>query len=177
MLKRKAAPAILAFAQNVRASDVRRHQIRCELDPAKPKIERISQSTNELRLPKSRYAFQERMPAGEDADQNVADYVGLADNDLADLVFNPLNVASKVVSPQIGCRRNHRAVPFQMRRRTLSRTSAKSEVLQRDHDDREQKHEQNATERNRGNGDYGRARFFRGPSDASELLLTSTWSF
>src|SRR5215213_5955817 len=125
MLKREAAAAIFAFAQYVRASDVRRHQIRRELDPAKPEIERISQRSNELRLPKSRYAFQERMPAGENADQNVADNVGLANNDLADLVFNPLYVASKVVSPQIGRRRNHRADPFHMRSRSPSRLSTK----------------------------------------------------
>ena len=78
----------VAVLEYVRAGDVGRHQVRRELDAAELQAQRVGQGANEHRLAQAGDAFQQRVAAGEDGHQHIADHVLLADDDLADLRFD-----------------------------------------------------------------------------------------
>ena len=81
-----AAGAVLH--DHVRAGDVRRRQVGRELDAAEAQVERAAQGADHQRLGQARHAFQQAVPAAEEADEQFLDDRRLADDDLAQLVHD-----------------------------------------------------------------------------------------
>ncbi|MEZ4531152.1 MAG: hypothetical protein R2855_08990 [Thermomicrobiales bacterium] len=84
-LEREAAVPALGFDQNVRAGDVCRHQVRCELDAAERELQRVRQCAHQHRFSEPRHAFEQCVSPGEYADEHLFDDIALADHDLGDL--------------------------------------------------------------------------------------------
>ena len=78
----------VVLRQDVGAGDVRWHEVRRELDAAEMQVERIGERAHQGGFAKPGHAFEQRMASGENADQNVANDLGLPDHDLADFVFD-----------------------------------------------------------------------------------------
>ena len=72
----------LVLLDDFRARDVGRHEIGSELDPAETQTERLGERTDEQRFGESGDADKERMPPGENRDQNLLHDVGLTHDDL-----------------------------------------------------------------------------------------------
>ncbi len=76
------------FFHNISAGDVSRHQVWSELDPAEFKIKCLPHCANEHGLTQARYALQEDMATAQDANQDMAHYILLANDYLAHLCFH-----------------------------------------------------------------------------------------
>ena len=76
------------FADDVGADDVRRHQVRRELDAVEVQVEHLAQRAHQQRLAQSRHAFEQGVAADEQAGQDAVHDVGMADDDLADFLLN-----------------------------------------------------------------------------------------
>ena len=76
----EAATAAGCFIQHLGANDVRRHQVRCELDALAVSAEDRAQRLNELGLAQARHADQERMTSGKQRHQRLLDDGVLAKN-------------------------------------------------------------------------------------------------
>ena len=74
----------MILLQQFGAENVARHQVGGELDPTEVELQRLPKRTHQQRLAKTRNAFQQAVTAGEQADQQLFDHVGLADDRLAD---------------------------------------------------------------------------------------------
>ncbi len=78
-------PAGLAgVLQNLRAGDVRRHEVGRELDALELEVEDFGDGLDEERLGQPRRAGDEAVPAGEQGDEQLFDHLLLADNDLGE---------------------------------------------------------------------------------------------
>ncbi len=67
--------------------DVRRHQVRRELNAVEPQVDRLGQLLDEQRLGQPRHAAQQAVAAGQKRDQNLADDALLADDGLGELTL------------------------------------------------------------------------------------------
>ncbi len=72
--------------ENIRAGDVRRHEVGRELDAREIRAEDACECADEQRLGHARHAFDERVAAGKDGNERLFDDVVLADDDLAGFV-------------------------------------------------------------------------------------------
>ena len=61
--------------------DVGRHQVRRELDAAEAEVERLGEGADQHRLAEARHALQQRVAAGEQADQRLPHELVLADDE------------------------------------------------------------------------------------------------
>src|SRR5262249_37307019 len=87
-LELEAALASLILDHHVRSKDVRRHEVRRELDTAELEVQDLAQGSDEKRLAQPRNSFQEAKPAGEKANQHFVDDSPLAHYDFPNLVAN-----------------------------------------------------------------------------------------
>ena len=71
----------LILLQNVRAGDVRRHQVRGELDSFEAQIQDLAQGGNQQRLRQSRHAFQQSVAAAKNRDQHLLHHFMLPHDD------------------------------------------------------------------------------------------------
>ena len=78
------AGAIGADIHNLGTKDVRRHQVRSELDARGGETEHGAEGLDELGLGETRHADQEPVPAGEQRDEGAIDDRLLTVDDLAD---------------------------------------------------------------------------------------------
>jgi len=78
--------AIRGLQHHVRAQDVSGHQVRRELDPREMQIQRQGQRPDQERLAQARHAFQQAMPADEQARQHAVYDLVVADDHPADLL-------------------------------------------------------------------------------------------
>ncbi len=78
---------VVLQVEDVRAGDVGRHEIGRELDAVELAAEHPGERPDEERLGHAGHALDQRMAAGENADERVIDHVFLADDDFAD--FGP----------------------------------------------------------------------------------------
>ena len=69
--------------ENIRARDVRRHEIGRELDAVEFAAQHPRERAHEQRLGHAGHALNERMMAGKDRDERLVDHVLLADDDFA----------------------------------------------------------------------------------------------
>src|SRR5262249_10998418 len=91
------AASPLFFIQDLRARDVRRHQIRSELDALEFEIENVGQRLDQQRLREPRDARDEYVAAGEQRDQHLLDDVVLADDDFAQFGENAFAAARESI--------------------------------------------------------------------------------
>ena len=70
--------------QNVRAGDVRRHQVGRELDAAGVQVHRAAERSDHERLGQAGHADEQAMAAREQGDEHLVQHLALADDDLAD---------------------------------------------------------------------------------------------
>ena len=80
-MKRNERLPVDALVQHFGAENIRRHQVRRELDALGVEPERDAERFDELGLGETGNADQKRMAAGEDGDQRVLDHLVLAEND------------------------------------------------------------------------------------------------
>jgi hypothetical protein len=85
LLELEVLPAVGVLHDDVRADDVRWHQVRRELNPRERQLEAFRQRLDEQRLAETRHAFEQNVAAGEHADEDVIDDLAVADDDLLDL--------------------------------------------------------------------------------------------
>jgi hypothetical protein len=86
----KAQRAVTAvLVQHFGASDVRRHQVRCELDPLERQVENLRDCLDQQRLRQSGHARDQAVPPGEERHQYLVDHFVLADDHFSDFCENP----------------------------------------------------------------------------------------
>ena len=78
-------PAALLLDEDVRAGDVRGHQVWRELDPAERAVDDVGDRPDEHRLAEPRHALEQDVAVREQAGQGLPNQLALADDDLADL--------------------------------------------------------------------------------------------
>ena len=76
-----AAARLIGFLQNIGAGDVRRHQVRRELDAVELQRHRLGQRVDDGRFGQSRHPHQQPVPARQNADQQLLDDDVLPDDD------------------------------------------------------------------------------------------------
>ena len=82
----RSRPALLV--QDLGPGDVRRHQIRRELDPLEVEMQDVRERLDQQRLRQARHAGDETVPAGEQRNQHLLEDFVLTDDDLAELREN-----------------------------------------------------------------------------------------
>ena len=79
-----AVPGAVVLLEQFGAEDVARHQVGGELDAAEVELERLAERAHQQGLAEAGHAFEQAMPAGEQADEQLLDDVFLADDGLRD---------------------------------------------------------------------------------------------
>ena len=74
--------------EDVRAGDVRRHQVRRELDAVERAVDDVGDRPDEHRLAEAGHALEQHVAVREEPGQGLADQLALADDDLADLALD-----------------------------------------------------------------------------------------
>ncbi len=90
-------PSVFGFVQDIGAGDVRRHQVRRELDAAERKVQRIPNGAHESGLAESRHAFEQDVAASEEGDQHLVDDFVLADDHALDFPLDRGGKFAKVM--------------------------------------------------------------------------------
>ena len=98
-LEAEDALAVGRFADDVGADDVGGHQVGRELDAVELQVEHLAQRAHQQGLAQAGDAFEQRVPADEQAGQHAVDDVGVADDDLADLGLHSLVGLAEAVGP------------------------------------------------------------------------------
>ncbi len=83
------AAALLGVFQDLRAGDVRRHEIGRELDAVEAEIEDICHGFYQQRLCQTGRASDQAVPTRDEGDEHLIDDILLADDDLADFRKEP----------------------------------------------------------------------------------------
>ena len=82
------APSGSLVVDDIRAHDVRGHQVGSELDAVEMQIEHLAQRAHQQRLAQPRHPFQQRVAADEQARQDAVNDIGVADDDLGDFLVD-----------------------------------------------------------------------------------------
>ncbi len=83
-------PRLRIFLNDLRAGDVAGHQVGRELDAFEAQVRGLGQRADQQRLGQARHAFQKRVAAGEDRDQDLLDDVALADDHFCQFRADPV---------------------------------------------------------------------------------------
>ena len=78
----------LVLLEHLGAGDVRRHQVRRELNAAEAEVERVGQRADHERLRQPRHADQQAVAAREDGDEQFLEHALLADHGLGQFLAN-----------------------------------------------------------------------------------------
>ena len=97
----------LFFVEDFGARDVRRHQVRRELDPLEVQMEDVGEGFDQQGLRQAGNARDETMSPCEQRDEHLLDDLVLADDDLAQLGENTLAALRDPFSAGGGNRRIH----------------------------------------------------------------------
>ena len=101
-LETKEAVVLLVFRDDRRARDIRRHQVGRELNAAVPQIENFPKCLDKFGLAQARHTFEQRVSAGEQANQHAV-YDGLlANDDFPQFGANVLAECLEVLDPFFG---------------------------------------------------------------------------
>ena len=76
--------ATRGFHDEIRAENVRGHEVGRELDAAEAEIEDFAERADEQRLAEAGHAFEQHMPAAKQRDEGALDDGFVADDDFAD---------------------------------------------------------------------------------------------
>ena len=92
-MKRNERLPVVALVQHLGAENIRRHQVRRELDALGVEPERDAERFDQLGLGEAGNADQQRMAAGQDRHQRVFDHPVLAEDDGGDRLLCGANLA------------------------------------------------------------------------------------
>src|SRR5262249_49608814 len=95
-------PRALFLVEDFRAGDVRRHEVRRELDPLELEVEDVGERLDQQRLGEPGHTSDEAVAAGEQRDQHLLDDVVLAHDDFAQLGENALTALGYFLSTDGG---------------------------------------------------------------------------
>ena len=98
--RKRSASVPALIVQNLGAGDVGRHQVGRELNALEAEIEDLGERLDEQRLRQPGHAGQQAVAAGEERDQHLLDDLVLTDDDLAELVKNPLAAFAHFGTPR-----------------------------------------------------------------------------
>ena len=102
--------AVGRLHDHVRAQDVGRHQVRRELDAGEIQVQHLGQGADQERLAQPRHAFQQAMPADEQAGQYPVDDLLVADDHPGDLLADRPVAVHEFLGPSFhGLGNTHRA--------------------------------------------------------------------
>ena len=104
--------AFLGAHEDVGAGNIRRHQVRRELDPAEGQVQRLAQHPHQVGFPQAGHAFQQYVPPGDHRQQQVLHHLGLADHLPGDFLPDFFILSRKVLN---GFPLFHIDVPFVLR--------------------------------------------------------------
>jgi hypothetical protein len=79
------SPRLGVLLNDVRSGDVRRHQVRRELDAGELEVEHLGQRVNQQRLGQSGHPDDKAVASGEERRQRLLDYILLPDDQLSQL--------------------------------------------------------------------------------------------
>ena len=85
---KRAFPGLIRFLENVRAGNVRGHQVRRKLDAIELQRHDLRQRIDDHRLRQSRHAHEQAVASGKNTNQQSFDDLFLADDDFAHLGAN-----------------------------------------------------------------------------------------
>ena len=77
-------PRAVVLLEDLRAEDVAGHQVRRVQFTPEAQVERLPERAHQQRLAESRHPLEQAVPAGQQADEELLDDVGLADDRLRD---------------------------------------------------------------------------------------------
>src|ERR1051326_8098973 len=97
----------LLLGEDLRADDVRGHQVGRELDAFEREAESRAHRSHDQRLAEAGNAFEQHVTAGEERGQNFSQHRSMADDDLADLTLDRGEaLAERFDSPALGLARS-----------------------------------------------------------------------
>ena len=91
------APLAAGVLENLRAGDVRGHEVGRELDALEFEVENLRDGFDEQRLGQAGRAGDQAMPAGKQRDEDLLDHFLLADDDLGEFGFDPRAAGRKLL--------------------------------------------------------------------------------
>jgi hypothetical protein len=98
------------FHDHVGADDVGGHEVGRELDAAELEAQRLRQRANQRGLAEPWHAFEQRMPADEEARQHAVDDLFMPDDRLGDLLLHRLVIAAEAIAQILHLRINPRNI-------------------------------------------------------------------
>ena len=101
--KDEIAPTFVLIHDHTGTGDVGGHQVHGELNPVKTEIQNAGERTHQKRFARSRHALDQHMTAGKKGDQNIANELLMADDDLGQFGLNLLKAVLKFKN-KISCR-------------------------------------------------------------------------
>ena len=90
-------PLAVALGQDLRAHNIRRHQVGGKLDPLGPQAHRPTQGFHQQGFAQTGRALQQNMPAGKKGGQHFAYNLTIADNDAPDLFLQRAEELTKAL--------------------------------------------------------------------------------
>ena len=88
---------LVVFFQNVRARDVRRHQVRGELDPFERDVQNLGQRTDHEGFGQPGHAYEQAVASGKDGGEDLLDHFVLADDDLLQFLLHQPAVLAELL--------------------------------------------------------------------------------
>jgi hypothetical protein len=80
--------SLLILHDDVRADDVGRHQVGCELNAGELEVHRFAQRSHEHGFAEPGHAFEQNVAAGKEGDEHAFDDLPLSDHHAADFVLH-----------------------------------------------------------------------------------------
>ena len=93
--KAERSPSRLALLEDLRAENIRRHQVGSALDALVVKAEDRTQGLDEPSLGQTRDTDQQGVPTAQESDQGLLDHFPLTKNDLADTFTDETQAAAE----------------------------------------------------------------------------------
>src|SRR5690606_2419213 len=87
----------LVFLQDFGAENIRRHQIRSELDPIEIEVQGLAEAVDHGGLGHARHAYEQYMAAAKQGYEDFFQDLVLAHDDLADFLLEPAEYAGNVL--------------------------------------------------------------------------------
>ena len=76
------------FLDDIRAGDIGRHEVRCELNAGKLQVHDICERGDQLCFTEARHTFQKHVTAGKQAHDDAIDDVSIPDDDFRNFLFD-----------------------------------------------------------------------------------------
>src|SRR5207253_1279958 len=101
LLELEVLPAVRILDDDVGPDDVRRHQVRRELDTREGQVEPFGERLDQESLAQARHALEQDVTAGEHPGEHVRDDLSMSDDHLLDLGAQDLEGGDERLNPGI----------------------------------------------------------------------------